>query len=155
MRAPANPNVALAKLKRIGYACRLYPLKSFGRGFDSRHLHQPSLKLRLASRSFGEGCPPKSAGAQRRRTKEGNKPKMKYVYLLQSISHPRQRYVGLTNSLPRRLAAHNHGGSPYTSRYAPWHIVTAICFDDDQRASEFEQYLKTGSGRAFANKHLW
>ena len=80
---------------------------------------------------------------------------MKYVYLLQSLSHSKQRYVGLTNSLHERLAAHNKGGSPHTSKYAPWRIVAAIRFDDDQRASAFEQYLKTGSGRAFANKHLW
>jgi len=80
---------------------------------------------------------------------------MKYVYLLQSIAYPEQRYVGLTNNLQHRLATHNQGGSPFTSRYTPWHIVTAIRFNDDQRAFAFEQYLKTGSGRAFANKHLW
>jgi putative endonuclease len=80
---------------------------------------------------------------------------MKYVYLMQSISHPKQRYVGLTNNLQQRLATHNQGGSPHTSKYVPWRIVTAIGFNDDQRAFSFEQYLKTGSGRAFANKHLW
>ncbi|MGD0309511.1 MAG: GIY-YIG nuclease family protein [Acidobacteriota bacterium] len=80
---------------------------------------------------------------------------MKYVYLLQSLSHPKQRYVGLTNNLQQRIAIHNQGGSSHTSKYAPWRIVTAIRFDDDQRASAFEQYLKSGSGRAFANKHLW
>jgi putative endonuclease len=80
---------------------------------------------------------------------------MKYVYLLQSINHPNQRYIGLTANLQQRLTTHNQGGSPHTSKYAPWHIVTAIRFDNDQRASAFEHYLKTGSGRAFANKHFW
>ena len=80
---------------------------------------------------------------------------MKYVYLLKSTAYPKKRCVGLTTNLQRQLATHNQGGSPYTSRYAPWHIVTAIRFNDDQRASAFEQYLKTGSGRAFAIKHLW
>jgi len=80
---------------------------------------------------------------------------MKYIYLLQSLSYRNQRYVGLTNNLQQRLATHNQGGSPYTSKYVPWRIVAAIRFDDDQRASAFEKYLKTGSGRAFANKHLW
>ncbi len=80
---------------------------------------------------------------------------MKYVYLIQSIHHPRQHYIGLTNNLLQRLAAHNQGGSLHTSKFAPWRVVTAIRFADDQRASAFEQYLKTGSGRAFANKHLW
>ena len=31
-------------------------------------------RFRLASRSFSEGCPPKSDGAKRRRTKEGDAP---------------------------------------------------------------------------------
>ena len=39
---------------------------------------------------------------------------MKYVYLLQSISHPEQRYVGLTSDFDKRLAAHNTGQSPHT-----------------------------------------
>ncbi len=80
---------------------------------------------------------------------------MKYVYLLQSIACPGQRYVGLTENLCRRLAAHNSCRSRHTSKYAPWRIVAAIRFIDDQRAVAFEQYLKSGSGRAFANKHLW
>lgn len=80
---------------------------------------------------------------------------MKYVYLLRSLSHPTERYVGLTTNLQQRLVTHNQRGSTYTSRYAPWHIVAAIRFDNDQRASAFERYLKSGSGRAFANKHLW
>jgi predicted GIY-YIG superfamily endonuclease len=79
---------------------------------------------------------------------------MKYVYLLQSLSVPAQRYVGITTDLKERLAAHNAGASLHTSKYRPWKIVTYICFDDDGRAAEFERYLKTGSGRAFANKHL-
>jgi putative endonuclease len=77
------------------------------------------------------------------------------VYILQSHTHPEQRYVGLTIDLQQRLATHNQGGSPFTSNYAPWRIVTAIRLDVDRRASAFEQYPKTGSGRAFANKHLW
>ena len=80
---------------------------------------------------------------------------MKYVYLLQSVTYPKQRYVGLTHNLQQRLATHNEGGSPHTSKFAPWRLVTAIRFDNDQRAFAFEQYLKTGSGRAFAAKHLW
>jgi len=81
--------------------------------------------------------------------------RVKYVYLLQSIRHPDQRYVGLTDDLQKRLAVHNQGGSPHTSKYAPWCVVTAIRFEDDQRQWALEQYLKSGSGRAFTNRHLW
>jgi putative endonuclease len=80
---------------------------------------------------------------------------MKYVYLLKSIAFPEQHYVGITNDLRQRLTAHNQGCSSHTAKYAPWQIVTAVCFTNDARAIEFERYLKSGSGRAFSNKHLW
>jgi hypothetical protein len=37
----------------------------------------------------------------------------------------------------------------------PWKIVTVVRFSDDKRAADFEHYLKSASGKAFANKHLW
>lgn len=80
---------------------------------------------------------------------------MKYVYLLQSISHPEQRYVGLTTDIDKRLAAHNAGQSTHTAKYRPWKLVTYLAFSDEKQAAEFEKYLKSGSGRAFASKRLW
>ena len=80
---------------------------------------------------------------------------MKYVYLLRSLSHRDERYVGITEDLQRRLAEHNAGKVPHTSKFPPWEIATAIRFSDDGKAQAFERYLKSGSGRAFANKHLW
>jgi putative endonuclease len=80
---------------------------------------------------------------------------MKHVYLIQSISHSDRRYTGITSDLDSRLAAHNEGRSKHTSKYRPWKLVTAISFTDDQKAHALEQYLKTGSGRAFAYKRLW
>ncbi len=80
---------------------------------------------------------------------------MKYVYLLQSVKHPNQRYIGLTADLKARLAAHNNGQSPHTSKYRPWKICVALGFDDHAKAAAFEAYLKTGSGWAFAKRHFW
>ncbi len=80
---------------------------------------------------------------------------MKYVYLLKSVSVPEQRYVGMTSDLQRRLKEHNSGKSPHTSKHRPWRIAVAVRFEDDQRARDFEHYLKSGSGRAFANRHFW
>ncbi|MEK7760137.1 MAG: GIY-YIG nuclease family protein [Nitrospirota bacterium] len=80
---------------------------------------------------------------------------MKYVYLLQSISVSKQRYIGMTSDLDERLRAHNAGSSPHTSKYRPWKIVMHFCFQDEQRAVEFERYLKSGSGHAFAKKRFW
>jgi hypothetical protein len=45
--------------------------------------------------------------------------------------------------------------SPHTSKYRPWRLITAGTFTDEQKALEFENCLKTGSGRAFAHKRLW
>jgi predicted GIY-YIG superfamily endonuclease len=78
-----------------------------------------------------------------------------YVYLLRSRSHPEQRYVGLTSDLKKRIADHNAGRSPHTSKYAPWELVVAVYFSDRRKAEEFELYLKQGSGHAFANRHFW
>ena len=80
---------------------------------------------------------------------------MKYVYLLQSISHPPKRYTGITSDLQARIKEHNAGKLPTTAKHKPWKIVVAIRFDNDTRANAFERYLKNGSGHAFARRHFW
>jgi predicted GIY-YIG superfamily endonuclease len=79
---------------------------------------------------------------------------MKYVYLLESISHPDQTYVGLTDDLRARLAAHNAGQSANTAKFKPWRLVTYVAFSEPHKAVAFERYMKTASGRAFTNKRL-
>jgi predicted GIY-YIG superfamily endonuclease len=80
---------------------------------------------------------------------------MHYVYLLRSTAHPDQRYVGLTDDLKKRFKAHNSGGSIHTSKYTPWELVAYVGFANARKAREFEYYLKSGSGKAFASKRLW
>jgi predicted GIY-YIG superfamily endonuclease len=77
-----------------------------------------------------------------------------YVYILQSEKNPDRFYTGFTEHLENRLKYHNFGQCPYTVKYKPWRIKTAIVFTDRQSALEFEGYLKTPSGRAFAKKRL-
>ena len=79
---------------------------------------------------------------------------MKYVYILQCIADPDRHYTGITDDLKVRLAKHNAGEVPHTSKYKPWRVSTYIAFTDETRAFEFEKYLKSGSGRAFAKKRL-
>jgi predicted GIY-YIG superfamily endonuclease len=79
---------------------------------------------------------------------------MFYVYLLESLPHPAEVYVGLTDDLRKRLKTHNAGGSPHTAKFKPWRLMTYVAFRDKQRAVEFERYLKSHSGRAFAKKRL-
>jgi putative endonuclease len=77
-----------------------------------------------------------------------------YVYILQSKLNVEHFYIGFTEDLQDRLKAHNAGHVPHTIKYRPWRIKTAIAFTERQRAIEFERYLKTASGRAFAKKRL-
>lgn len=77
------------------------------------------------------------------------------VYLIQSTNFPKQRYIGYTSDLKKRLDDHNRGYSFHTSKYKPWHLIAYVAFNDEHAATVFEQYLKTGSVQAFANRHLW
>ena len=80
---------------------------------------------------------------------------MYYVYLLRSIPFPEQTYIGFTEDLKSRIKAHNFGQSPHTSKYKPWHLSTYLAFENREKALDFEKYLKSHSGKAFANKRLW
>lgn len=80
---------------------------------------------------------------------------MFYVYLLRSIISPEQTYGGFTTDLKARMRAHNAGESNHTAKFAPWQIISYHAFADKRKAQEFEHYLKTGSGKAFASKRFW
>ena len=80
--------------------------------------------------------------------------KFYYVYILESESYSDKYYTGFTENLEQRLVYHNSGKCIYSSKYVPWKIKTAIAFTDKQKAHDFEKYLKSSSGRAFAKKHL-
>ncbi len=77
-----------------------------------------------------------------------------YVYILQSEAAPETFYVGFTEDLQARLKLHNSGPVPHTAKFRPWRTKTTVAFTDRQRAIDFERYLKSASGRAFAKKRL-
>ena len=77
-----------------------------------------------------------------------------YVYILQSDKYPSRYYTGFTEDLETRLKDHNSGKNTHTAKYKPWHIKTALSFNDREKALVFEAYLKSPSGRAFAKKRL-
>jgi predicted GIY-YIG superfamily endonuclease len=79
---------------------------------------------------------------------------MHYVYIIQSIEHPEEKYTGFTSNISKRLEFHNAGQVPHTSKYKPWKLINYLAFIDEEKAREFEVYLKSGSGRAFVKKHL-
>jgi putative endonuclease len=77
-----------------------------------------------------------------------------YVNILQLKKIPDKFYIGFTEDLESRLKSHNQGNNPHTAKYKPWRVKTAIAFTNRQRALDFEKYLKSPSGRAFAKKRL-
>jgi len=78
----------------------------------------------------------------------------RYVYVLKTVDPKPRFYVGCTSDVPARLAAHNAGRCPHTTRYRPWQLHVTIELPDERRAVDFERYLKSGSGRAFAKRHF-
>ena len=79
---------------------------------------------------------------------------MWYVYVLRSVDFPDQEYTGATEDLKARIPDHNAGKSAHTAKYKPWKLIWYCAFPDKLKALEFEKYLKSHSGRAFAKKRL-
>jgi putative endonuclease len=77
-----------------------------------------------------------------------------FVYIIKSRSDPSRYYTGLTSDVSARVAQHNAGRGRHTSRFKPWELVVSIEFGEEHRAVDFEKYLKSGSGVAFARRHL-
>jgi predicted GIY-YIG superfamily endonuclease len=77
-----------------------------------------------------------------------------YVYILESLGTDGKYYVGYTEDLKERVRRHNNGEVPHTNKFRPWKFKTAVAFADKTHALDFERYLKTASGRAFAKKRL-
>ena len=78
----------------------------------------------------------------------------RFVYVLKSSSEPPKYYTGLTSNVAARLRFHNAGLCRHTVSNRPWQIDLIVQFNDERRAVAFERYLKSGSGVAFAKRHL-
>ena len=81
-------------------------------------------------------------------------PPRRFVYVLKNGATPPRYYTGITCDVARRLGQHNAGQSHHTATGGPWHVDVVVEFADEPRAVRFEQYLKSGSGCAFARAHL-
>jgi putative endonuclease len=78
----------------------------------------------------------------------------RFVYVIQSETDMRRYYTGLTSNVRLRLADHNAGRSRHTANGRPWRVIVVVAFASEPRAIEFEKYLKSGSGCAFAVRHF-
>ena len=78
---------------------------------------------------------------------------MYYTYILKSSKSP-IFYYGSTCNLKKRVYEHNSGLSKSTKPYKPWTLEWYCGFPTKKQAEDFELYLKSGLGKAFAYKRL-
>jgi predicted GIY-YIG superfamily endonuclease len=78
---------------------------------------------------------------------------MYYTYILYS-SKSRIFYYGFAKDLRKRVKEHNNSLSSSTKPHLPWKLVWYCGFIKEKDAKDFEQYLKSGSGKAFTYKRL-
>ena len=76
-----------------------------------------------------------------------------YVYLIKS-DNDGSIYTGCTDNIEKRLDEHNAGLSQFTKTKMPWTLKWYAVFFQESEAFSFEQYLKSGSGRAFINQRV-
>ncbi len=78
---------------------------------------------------------------------------MYYVYIIQS-QKDKTKYTGATENLKERFKEHNAKKVKSTRNKTPYNLMWYCAFKEERKAYDFERYLKTGSGIAFAKKHL-
>ena len=74
------------------------------------------------------------------------------VYIL--LCYDGTYYTGYTTNIDNRIKAHQNREVKYTKTRLPVKLVNLFLFENKQKAYDFEQYLKSGSGIAFRNKRL-
>lgn len=88
----------------------------------------------------------------RARTAKGSS-MMYSAYVLRSQKDGK-RYIGISNSIDRRLKQHNAGKVASTKYRIPFDLEYIEEFSSRIDARAREKYFKTAAGRAFLNKKL-
>jgi putative endonuclease len=96
----------------------------------------------------------KGVGNSRADRPRMNQPQKRFVYVLRSLKDPTRQCVGRTYDVASRLASHNAGASPKTTKHRPWQVVVLVQFLSEERAEEFQKFLKSASGRAFTKQYF-
>lgn len=76
---------------------------------------------------------------------------MYYVY---SLKCKDGFYIGYTDNISKRLVRHQKGHVPATASRLPVDLEFFFAVNNKYKALKLEKYLKSGSGRAFTNRHL-
>ena len=77
---------------------------------------------------------------------------MWFVYILKCSDNT--YYTGCTSDLEDRLNRHAKGENMYTKYRLPVTLIWYAAFLNKYKAYDFEKYLKSGSGKAFAQKRF-
>jgi len=77
---------------------------------------------------------------------------MWFVYILKCVDN--SYYTGCTSDLDDRINRHLKRENTYTKDRLPVILIYYSAFLDKYKAYEFEKYLKSGSGKAFARKRF-
>jgi putative endonuclease len=77
---------------------------------------------------------------------------MYYVYILTCKDN--KLYTGCTKDLKERIDRHQAGHVPATAKVLPVQISFYFAIKEKSVAYNFEKYLKSGSGRAFLQRHI-
>lgn len=77
---------------------------------------------------------------------------MHYVYILELADT--EYYIGYSSDLRRRISEHKRGIVFTTNKGKAGDLVFYAAFKTEQKARDFEKYLKSSSGFAFRNKRL-
>ena len=78
---------------------------------------------------------------------------MFYTYIIQS-KKDNSLYTGFTRDLRKRVKRHNLGKEGYTKNKIPWKLIFYTAFKTQKKATEFEKYLKSGSGKEFIRRRI-
>ena len=76
------------------------------------------------------------------------------MYYIYSLKCKDGYYIGCTDNILDRLDRHKKGDVPATASRLPVALEFYFATEDKYKAFGFEKYLKSGSGRAFINKHF-
>ena len=74
------------------------------------------------------------------------------VYILKEINK-NHFYVGSTNNLKRRIREH-YKNLNVSTQGRKWRLYCYFAFQEEIICRNFENYLKSGSGRSFSKKHF-
>ena len=69
------------------------------------------------------------------------------VYVL--VNDKKRLYIGMTNSLKRRLKEHYSGRCRSTKGFRPYRLVFSENYSTREEARKKEKYLKSGFGREY------